>query len=613
MPSPDAWTTRVAALQRTHLRPPPRLTVAEWADAERRLSPEASAEPGSWRTGRAEYQRGILDAITDPSINTVVAMLASQVGKTELLLNVIGFHMQHDPAPMLLLQPTLEIAEAFSKDRLVPMLRDTPALRGLVKDARSRDSANTITHKAFPGGHLTLAGANSAASLSSRPIRIVLCDEVDRYPVSAGTEGDPITLAKQRSATFWRRKLMLVSTPTLAGASRIAAAYAQSDRRRYLVPCPACGERQTLDWQHVRWPKGEPGAALYHCVACDVPWGDGQRLAAVARGTWEAQAPMTGTAGFWLNALYSPWTRLGELAGEFLDASVHAERLKAFTNLKLAELWDDQGEAPTTATELRARAEDYPLWTVPADASLVTAGVDCQDDRLAVALWAWGRGEVAWCIGWAELIGDPIGTDVWRALDELLGRRWPHAHGGTLPVAMTAIDTGGHRTQSVYSWARQHPRTVMAIKGAHRPGQPVIGTRPSRVDVHWNGQRVPNGVQLWMIGTDTAKAELYARLSLTEGPRALHFAADLPLDFFAQMVAERRVTRYHRGVARQDWVLPSGARNEALDATVYAYAAALRVGLARADWDRLEGVLARTDSTQPASATEVRSPWVTGW
>ena len=611
--SPDALAQRIAGVYAAHLRPPPRLTVSEWADVERRLSPEASAEPGAWRTDRAPYQRGILDAFTDPQVHTVVAMLASQVGKTELLLNVIGYHMQHDPAPLLLLQPTLEIAEAFSKDRLAPMVRDTPALRGLVKDARSRDAGNTLLHKEFPGGRITLAGANSPASLASRPIRVVLCDEVDRFPASAGTEGDPVALAKQRSATFWRRTLVLVSTPTIKGASRIAAAYAESDQRRYLVPCPTCGERQALDWAHVRWPKDAPERAVYACAGCEATWSDGQRLAAVARGSWEAQGPTTGTAGFWLSALYSPWTRLGELAREFLEATPHATRLQAFTNLKLAELWEGEGEAPTSAEELRARAEPYDQWTVPAAGALLTAGVDVQDDRLAVAVWGWGRGETAWCVGWAELLGDPILDDVWRALDELLGRRWPHASGAALPIAMTAIDTGGHRTQAVYAYVRQHARTVMAIKGANRPGQPVIATRPSVVDVHWNGRKIPRGAQLWIIGTDTAKAELYARLPLAEGPRSVHFAADLPLDFYAQLTAERRVTRYLRGVARQEWILPGGARNEALDATVYAYAAALRMGLARADWDRLEGALAAAPDAPPAPAPVVRSPFVDRW
>jgi phage terminase large subunit GpA-like protein len=246
-----------------------------------------------------------------------------------------------------------------------------------------------------------------------------------------------------------------------------------------------------------------------------------------------------------------------------------------------------------------------------AAACLLTAGVDVQDDRLAVTVWGWGRGECAWCVGWTELMGDPVTEEPWKALDDVLAQSWPHANGGTLRIVMAAVDTGGHRTQAAYSYVRQRRRQVMAVKGANRPGQPVVATRPSLVDVHWNGQKIPNGAQLWTIGTDTAKGELFARLALPDGPRSIHFACDLPIDFYAQLTAERRVTRYVRGLARQEWTLPRGARNEALDCLVYAYAAALRLGIARANWDKLEAAVApRTDSPPPSVGTEVRSPWV---
>jgi phage terminase large subunit GpA-like protein len=228
--------------------PPPTLTVSEWADDARRLSQESSAEPGRWTTARAEYQRAILDAVADPGVPVIVVMKAAQVGWTEILNNAVGFHIDQDPAPLLVIQPTLEMAEAWSKDRLAPMLRDTPVLRGRVKDPRSRDADNTLLHKVFPGGHITMIGANSPASLAMRPIRIVLADEVDRYPVSAGTEGDPLKLAAKRQITFWNRKTLLGSTPTLKGLSVIEREWARSDQRRFFVPCPECGHEQVLRW-----------------------------------------------------------------------------------------------------------------------------------------------------------------------------------------------------------------------------------------------------------------------------------------------------------------------------------------------------------------------------
>jgi phage terminase large subunit GpA-like protein len=241
MESTQALRKALAAQRRTNLKPPPKLTVSEWADEYRRLSPEASAEPGRWFTARAEYQRGIMDAVSDPAVETVVVMSSAQVGKTEIVNNIVGYHVHQDPAPILVLQPTVEMAQTWSKDRLAPMLRDTPALRGRVKAPRSKNSQNTLLHKVFPGGHITMTGSNAPASLASRPIRIVLCDEVDRYPPSAGTEGDPVSLARKRSTTFWNRKIILTSTPTAAGMSRIEAEFEQSDKRHFHVPCPHCG------------------------------------------------------------------------------------------------------------------------------------------------------------------------------------------------------------------------------------------------------------------------------------------------------------------------------------------------------------------------------------
>lgn len=235
------------------LAPPPRLNISQWADSYRRLSSEASAEPGQWRTDRAPYQRGIMDAINEPGVETVVVMSSAQVGKTELLLNTIGYYMDYDASPILLLQPTLEMAEAFSKDRLSPMLRDTPALKDKVGDPKARNSGNTLLHKTFPGGHITMAGANSPSSLASRPIRILLADEVDRYPVSAGSEGDPVNLAAKRTTTFWNKKKLYVSTPTIKGVSRIEAEYEDSTMEQWCLPCPHCGEYQPLTWAQIRF------------------------------------------------------------------------------------------------------------------------------------------------------------------------------------------------------------------------------------------------------------------------------------------------------------------------------------------------------------------------
>ena len=299
------------------------MTISEWADAKRRLSSEASAEPGRWRTERAIYQRGIMDAISDPAVESVVVMSSSQTGKTEVLLNTVGFHIDQDPAPVMVVMPTERDAETWSKDRFSPMARDTPCLHGRISDPKSRDGSNKILHKKFPGGHLTIVGANAPSGLASRPIRILLCDEVDRYPFSAGAEGDPVNLAKKRTVTFWNRKIVLVSTPTIRGASRIETAFAESDRRRFFVPCSECGEHQTLVWEQVRWDRDADGAhrpetARYECRHCGAHW-SAPTWAAVRKGEWRAEAAFDGIAGFHLNEVYSSWVRLEAMVRTFLS------------------------------------------------------------------------------------------------------------------------------------------------------------------------------------------------------------------------------------------------------------------------------------------------------
>ena len=273
---------------------PPRQTISEWADANRKLSSESSAEPGDWNTSRAEYQRGIMDAISDINVSEVTIVASSQVGKTEIINNAIGYYIDKDPCPILLMQPTENVAKSWSTDRLMPMLRDTPCLQGKVSD--SKDSGNTVLHKSFPGGHITMVGANSAAELASRPIRVVMMDEVDRYPLSAGKEGDPVKLAIKRTTTFCNRKIVSCSTPTIAGMSKIDASFQQSDMRFFLVPCPHCGKYQRIEWANVKWEKRETAeesakTAVYACPHCGSCWNDVERWHAVGLGRWEATRP----------------------------------------------------------------------------------------------------------------------------------------------------------------------------------------------------------------------------------------------------------------------------------------------------------------------------------
>lgn len=547
---------------RERLKPPPRLTVSEWADEFRRLSPEASAEPGAWNTSRAEYQRGIMDAMSDPSIETVVVMTSAQIGKTEILNNIVGFHVSQDPSPILVVQPTLDMAQTWSKDRLAPMLRDTPVLAGLVKDPRSRDSGNTTLHKTFPGGHITSCGANSPSSLASRPIRIVLCDEVDRYPVSAGSEGDPVSLAKKRAATFWNRKIVLVSTPTNKGNSRIEAAWEESDKRRFYIDCPHCQAEQTLIWANVRWDDGDPDSAHYVCPHCGGVLDDADRIRAIRSGRWIAEGLSGRVAGFQLSALYSPWTPLASGVRDFLEAKKQPATLRVWVNTYLGESWEEQGDAVDDYS-ISQRKEEW--IDVPNEVLLLTAGVDVQDDRLEVEIVGWGKDEESWSLDYRTIYGDPSSPAVWQDLDTALSQVLVTEDGRQLAVRCACIDSGGHHTSSVYRYVKpREGKRIFAIKGVGGEGKPIVG-RPSHNNI--------GKVRLFSVGVDSAKELLFSRLRINEvGPGYCHFPSSRSDEYFRQLTAEKVVTKYHKGFARREFV-KTRPRNEALDVRVYAMAA----------------------------------------
>lgn len=537
--------------------------MAEWADLERRLDSQSSAEPGRWITSRAEYQRGIMDACSDPVVKEVVVMCGAQLGKSEMLLNTIGYHMAHDPAPILMMQPTVDMAQSFSKDRVTAgLLRSTPCLREKVKDSKAKDANNTTLHKVFPGGALSLVGANSPSSLASRPIRVVLCDEVDRYPPSAGEEGDPISLAKRRAATFWNRKIISVSTPTNRGASRIEDAYEESDKRKFLVPCHDCGHEQEMVWANVQWTDDNPKTATYVCPECGSAWGDGERRRAVSRGKWVASKPFNGVAGFHLNALYSPWSVLTDAVEEFLAAKRDPMRLKTFVNTFLGETWEDQGEGVDDYA-VAQRRENYD--GIPDDVVLLTAGVDVQDDRLEVEVLGWGAGEESWQIDYHVLYGDPSSPRLWAQLDEIILATYDHPIGEPMIIRATCVDSGGHHTRAVYNYAKTRAgHRVFAIKGVGGEGKPIIG-RPSKNNI--------GKVPLYAIGVDTAKELHYARLRIDEpGHGYCHFPKKRDDEYFRQLTAEKQVIKYHKGYPSRTWI-KTRTRNEALDVRVYAIAA----------------------------------------
>jgi phage terminase large subunit GpA-like protein len=609
------------------LTPPPELTISDWADANRRLSSKASAEPGRWRTSRAEYQRGIMEAVSDAATHSVVIMSSSQVGKTEVVNNCVAYHIDQDPAPIMVVMPTERDAETWSKDRFSPMARDTPCLKNRIADPKSRDGNNKILHKRFPGGHLTIVGANAPTGLASRPIRLLLCDEVDRYPFSAGAEGDPVNLAKKRTVTFWNRKIVLVSTPTNRGASRIETAYEESEQRQFWVPCPDCDTVQVLTWPQVKWDKALDGTHLpetarYRCVHCDAAWTDEARWAAVREGRWIASQPFEGTAGFHLNEIYSPWVRLEQMVRSFLSARAGGdEAMKTYVNTSLGETWVESGEAPDWQ-RLQGQKEDWPAGTVPQQGLFLTAGADVQKDRIEVDVWAWGRGLESWLVDHMVIDGGPGSEACWRRLSDLLGQIWVQTNGAPMTIARLAIDTG-YETSAVYGWARQvgsaQVAPVKGVEGFNR-ASPVSG--PTFVDATVGGKRLRRGARLWTVAVSTFKAETYRFLrqdrpaddetgaGASFPPGTIHLPGWADAEWLKQLVAEQLVTiRNKRGFARLEWQ-KLRERNVALDCRVYARAAAWITGADRwseAQWQDLERQVAALDQTDAVGKTVVQT------
>ena len=555
--------------------PPKNLKISDWADHYRKLSPESSAEAGQWRTDRAEYQREIMDAFNEPDIQRIIFMKSAQVGATEILLNVIGYYIDQDPAPMLIMQPTLAMAQAFSKDRLATMIRDSDKIKDCVKDARSRDSGNTVLSKKFAGGNLNIVGSNSAAGLASRPIRIVLADETDRYESSAGAEGDPISLATKRTTTFWNKKIYMCSTPTIKGLSRIETAFEESDKRYYNVPCPECNTKQILKWKNVIWDEGKPETAAYACQECGSVIDESKKQWMLKHGEWIATAPKSDTAGFHISELYSVWSTWADMAKNFLEAKKQPEMLKTWINTALGESWQEQGDTVEYETLLERRL-NYDSTSIPEEVLIIVAGCDTQKDRIEVTLTGFGRNYQAWVIDHLIFWGDPNANNVWQDLDAFLKKRFKTESERIIPISCTCIDSGGLSTNQVYQFTKpRQARRIFAVKGLSVAGKP-IANKPSFVG--------KNKAVLYGVGTDSAKEAIFARLTTDVDKTTLHFPSDVDEEYFKQLTAEKRVAKFIRGRKSLVWkqIRP---RNEALDCLVYCFAA---IYILNPNWDVIE-------------------------
>lgn len=550
------------------LLPPPRLTVSEWAEQNRRLSSEAAAEPGPWRNARTPYLVGVMDAWNDPEVEDIVFKKSAQVGYTECLNNIVGYVIEHDPGPMLVLQPSLDMAKTFTTDRFDPMVRDSPSLERKVAEEKSRDKSNTTFHKTFPDGHMTVIGANSSAGLKSRPIRFLIGDEIDEYPLANKNSGDPVEKAKKRTTTFkGRRKRIFGSTPTIEDSSRVDEMYKASDQRKYFVPCPHCGHKQVLIHANLVWDDGDPETARYLCEDCGALIDHFHKADMLAKGEWRATSEkgQRGVAGFWINELYSPFSSWEEYATNFLKAAKLPETLQTFVNESMGETWSEEG-SKIEAELFADKVEDYEL--APEQTLLILMTVDTQPDRLEWYVKAWGLDFEGWGLDHGIIEGDPDKHDqgddeiptVWERLDDLRRKIYLTEDGRRVRIAATYIDAGGANTDSVYRYAKSRKRErVNAIRGL--PGkQPVLGT-PTRKNKH--------RVTVQQFGVNTIKSKLFKRLQIKEpGPGYQHYNRSFDDEWFKQLTAEKRKTKKIRGFEVVEWVKRRD-RNEAWDLEVY--------------------------------------------
>ena len=544
------------------LRPKTRIDLATWMERHMRLSAESSAEPGPFRFGDASYQRGIAEAVTDYATEEVVLMTSSQVGKSTIGRGIIGYYAEQSPSPILVVLPTEKVATAFEADFVTPMIRDTPVLTPLFRQRDGR--SQTTLKKSFPGGTMSLVGANVPSSLAMRPVRVVYGDEVDRWPHSSGKEGSPLVLARARQKTFGStRKTILSSTPLHKETSVIAKEFEGTDKRHFHVKCPDCGKEQALVWDQVNYTKGHEDKAVYACIECGSLWSENTKRAAVRGGRWIASAPFKGKAGFHLSELYSPWSSMAVMAREWEKSRGQPGLEQTFYNTALGLPWS--GDLTTTAQEatLLSRREPISKTVLPAMAALVTAAADVQRDRIEVAVTAWGPGEECWIVDHQKLYGDTSGVRVWEDLQQYLMRSYAHPLGRSVGIEVVAIDSG-FMTQRVYDFCDQAQsvgRSWYAIKG-------IAGPRPI-----WQRSKakLKNGSKLFLVGTDDAKQNTYLRYQVdTPGPGYFHVPNDLSDETVAQLASEWCRVEYDlHGFSQFIWEKKAGARNELLDLVCY--------------------------------------------
>lgn len=585
-------------ISKNGLKPLPKTSVSNWADNHRMLSSGISAEPGKWKTSRAPYQKDIMNAFTEPGIHRVVVKSSSQIGKSDMMNNVIGRFAHLDPCAIMMIQPTIDMAQDYSKTRIAPMIRDTKVLNNLFYDVKSRDANNTILSKVFPGGRLIMCGANSPAGLASRPIRILLADEVDRFPDSAGTEGDPVDLAAKRMTTFWNSCMGLFSTPTNEGSSRIDEEYLAGTQEEWQHKCPNCGEYHllrhidmTVDYKEIKTPSGKKTVIVndvkWRCPHCGFSFSEKEMKQTPQKYiSRNADALKNGIRSFFVNGFTSPWMTWSKIMREWLEAKGGPEREKVIMNTVFGESYKQKGAFEDEQIFLRRR-ESYGA-ELPNGVLLLTAAIDTQDNRLEYEVVGWGKEEECWGIRKGIVLGAPNQDRTWKEIDNILDKTYHFADGKGLKVVRTFIDSGGHYTSDVYNYCQKNfHKQRFAIKGRGGPGIPLIYKIAKA-----NNAKAP----LILLGVDDGKQQIMDRLSIdSPGPLYFHFPQDEGIKelsnrgyddlYFKGIISEHKKVYKRNGVLREVWETTKNVRNEPLDLRNYNLACMKSL---KPDWGKLE-------------------------
>ena len=557
-----------------------------------------------------------MDALSVYSgVDDVTVMKATQLGMTEVGNNWFAYIVETEPGPMLMVFPTDKLAVDHSTAKLATTIDEMEGLLERIGPSKTKTPGNATLRKKFPGGILFISGANSPANYRNKSIRYLMLDDLDGFPSTVGEEGDPADLAEKRTDSYSaRKKIYRNSTPTIKGVSKIEKHFLAGDQRRYYVPCPFCGKMQTLDWggpgqkrgiKFKRDKAGEVVAVWYECRNCHEAIDESHKTAMLEKGQWRAKFPERKKRSYQLSSLYSPigWVSWTQIVTEFLAVKDSPERLQVWTNTRLADVWDEAGSQPDWLV-LKSRAEAYKILTWPDPVCFLSAGVDVQKNRLPVVVRGWGENEKSWLVLYTELFGDPNQPEVWQALDQILQQPYMNDTGDqALYIQTMAVDTG-YLSNNVYNFCRNRPINTMAVKGIGTAGRTSIVGKPSLVDVTWQGELIKDGCQLWPLAVDPAKSQIYSRLGMVkDGPGYYHFPIGLDDEYYLQLTAEKKITKYRNGFEVYEWAKLRD-RNDVLDAEVYALAAAIRAGLnIVTDW---QAVKARQTGKGVVKAENIR-------